>query len=131
MRGKLDGRVSLLLDHQIEKAKYAKDRVFLTARHGDGHVAVNSAHVITATGYCPDLRRLTFLDVGLRARVAQVQNTPKLSDYFESSVAGLYMVGPIAANTFGPLMRFMVGSEYVSPRVAGHLASRARVRRAA
>jgi hypothetical protein len=36
--------------------------------------------------------------------------------------AGLYFVGPAAVNTFGPLMRFMVGAEYVAPRVTYRLA---------
>ena len=122
MRGKLEGRVPSLLGYEIEKAKFAKDRVFLTARHRNGTTAAfSTGHVIAATGYRPDLRKLPFLDADLRVAVAHVEHTPKLSDHFESSVPGLYMVGPIAANAFGPLMRFMVGSEYVSPRVAAHL----------
>jgi hypothetical protein len=51
---------------------------------------------------------------------------PVLSKTFESSVPGLYFVGPPAVNTFGPLMRFMVGSQYVAPRVARDLARKAR-----
>ena len=49
-----------------------------------------------------------------------------LNGSFESSVDGLYIVGPAAANSFGPLMRFMVGAEYVAPLVAGRIARRAR-----
>ena len=64
---------------------------------------------------------MPFLNQDMRARIEHVQHTPKLSDYFESSIPGLYMIGPVAANTFGPLMRFMVGSEYVAPRLAPHL----------
>lgn len=133
MRGKLDGRVPTLLGYDIEKAKFAKERVFLTARHFDGGtIALSADHVIAATGYRPDLRRLPFLDEALLSAIAHVDHTPQLSDNFESSVPGLYMVGPIAANAFGPLMRFMVGCEYVSPRVSSHLAqSRLRARRTA
>lgn len=133
MRGKLDGRVPTLLGYKIERAKFAKARVFLTARRPDGGaIALSAGHVIAATGYRPDLRRLPFLDQDLASRIAHVEHTPKLSDDFESSVPGLYMVGPIAANTFGPLMRFMVGCEYVSPRVSSHLTlSRLRARRTA
>jgi hypothetical protein len=38
----------------------------------------------------------------------------------------LFFVGPAAANSFGPLMRFMVGAEYVAPRIAPRLARRVR-----
>ena len=51
---------------------------------------------------------------------------PVLSGKFESSVPGLYFVGPSAVNSFGPLMRFMVGAEYAAPRVARALARRVR-----
>jgi thioredoxin reductase len=78
-------------------------------------------HVIAATGYVPDLRRIPFLDGALRQQIAHVVHTPKLSDHFETSVPGLYAMGSLAANTFGPLMRFMVGAEYAAPRVAARL----------
>jgi hypothetical protein len=58
----------------------------------------------------------------LREEVAQIEHTPHLTDNFETSVPGLYVMGPLAANAFGPLMRFMVGAEYAAPRVAAHLA---------
>ena len=54
----------------------------------------------------------------------------KLSGGFESSAPGLFFVGPAAANSFGPLMRFMVGAEYVAPRIAPRLARRGRFSRA-
>ena len=51
---------------------------------------------------------------------------PMVNGGFESSVPGLYFVGPPAVDSFGPLMRFMVGAEYVAPLVARRLARRAR-----
>jgi hypothetical protein len=30
-------------------------------------------------------------------------------------------MGSLSANSFGPLMRFMVGAEYAAPRLAAHL----------
>ena len=52
-----------------------------------------------------------------------VVNTPILSSHFLSSVAGLYFVGPIAANSFGPLMRSAVGAKYTARRLSQHLAA--------
>jgi hypothetical protein len=34
---------------------------------------------------------------------------------------GLYFVGVIAANTFGPVLRFACGAEFAAPRLAQHL----------
>jgi thioredoxin reductase len=130
MRGKLKGKT--WLGQEIEKAQACQGGVLLTARGAEGGVAQIAAdHVIAATGYRPDLRRLAFLVAELRAAIAHVAHTPHLSDHFETSVPGLYAVGPLAANTFGPLMRFMVGAEYAAPRLAAHLVKTAGKARAA
>jgi len=60
----------------------------------------------------------------MREMIDQVEGTPILSDKFESSVPGLYFVGLTAANSFGPLLRFMVGAEFAAPRLAAHLRHR-------
>jgi hypothetical protein len=39
-------------------------------------------------------------------------------------VNGLYFVGPVAANSFGPLMRFAFGANYAARRLSRHLAAR-------
>ena len=120
MQGKL--KAMTYLGHEIEKAAVHGNRILLKANGSDGErTEILADHVIAATGYVPDLRRLPFLDTGLREQIAHVVHTPKLSDHFETSVPGLYAMGTLAANTFGPLMRFMVGAEYAAPRVAARL----------
>lgn len=120
MRGKLKART--FLGHEVEEARAHKGGVLLTAHDGEGRrVEIFADHVIAATGYRPDLRRLPFLDAELRAGISHVAHTPNLSDHFETSVRGLYVTGPLAANAFGPLMRFMVGAEYAAPRIAARL----------
>lgn len=79
-------------------------------------------HVIAATGYRVDLRRLPFLNSDLRAGVKTIEQTPVLSGNFESSVPGLYFVGTSSANTFGPLMRFVFGARFTAQRLSKHLA---------
>ena len=119
MRGKLDART--LLGQTIESARPCQDGVLVTS-HGEGGVHQTMAdHVIAATGYRADLRRLGFMDPVLRGGIAHLEHTPKLSDHFETSVPGLYAIGVLSANTFGPLMRFMVGAEYAAPRLAERL----------
>ena len=78
-------------------------------------------HVIAATGYKVDLRRLVFLDSELLAGIRTVDQTPVLSASFESSVPDLYFVGTSSANTFGPLMRFVFGARFTAQRLLRRL----------
>ncbi|HTQ14319.1 MAG TPA: NAD(P)-binding domain-containing protein [Rhizomicrobium sp.] len=121
MRERIQGRIPALLGHHLQGASLKGGRVALEVRGPDGATSLACDHIVAATGYRVNLERLGWLDGALRARIAQVQNTPILADTFESSVAGLYFIGPAAANSFGPLMRFMVGAEFAAPRVAGVL----------
>lgn len=93
----------------------------LADAHGEQKL-LEADHVIAATGYKVDLRRLTFVDSGLLSRIRSVENTPILSSNFESSVPGLYFVGASAANTFGPLLRFAFGAGFSARRISRHLA---------
>lgn len=121
-RGKFIGKIPALTDHRLKSAHAVDGRVALDLRSGDGRERiVMTDHVVAATGYRADLARLPFLDAGLREQIAQVEGTPILSDNFEASVPDLYFVGLAAANSFGPLLRFMCGSEFAAPRLCGHL----------
>jgi thioredoxin reductase len=122
LRPRVIGRVSLLLGHAVTDAKVCHDRVQLSLQPTDGNpVTIETDHVIAATGYRPDVDRLSFIDGHLRSRIRNVGRMPVLSPKFESSVPGLYFVGPAAAGSFGPLMRFMYGSQFVAHRITGHL----------
>ena len=80
--------------------------------------------VIVGTGYDVDVDRLSFLDRGLRREVARIERAPKLNATFESSVPGLYFIGPASAMSFGPLYRFVAGTAYTSKIVSRRLAFR-------
>jgi cation diffusion facilitator CzcD-associated flavoprotein CzcO len=85
-------------------------------------VVYTADHIIAATGYRVDVRRLHFLSQELQNQISQVQNTPVLSSAFQSSVPGLYFVGVATANSFGPVMRFAFGADYTAKRISRHLA---------
>jgi hypothetical protein len=106
----------------ITEARVQKDGVELQLmdRAGTGRT-LHVEHVIAATGYRVDLRRLTFLDSDHLAQIRSVEQTPVLSSNFESSLPGLYFVGASAANSFGPLLRFAVGAKFTARRLAKHL----------
>lgn len=99
-----------------------KVRLELSDRQGERRT-LDTEHLIVATGYRPNVARLDFLDPALQAAIATLESAPIVSLQFESSVPGLYFVGPPVANSFGPLMRFAVGARFAAPRLARHLAA--------
>ena len=122
MKARVQGKVSMMLGYAIVHANASNGGVRLSLRSEDGNFHEHEAeHVIAATGYKPDIRRLDFLDAAIRNEIQVVANAPELSADFQSSVSGLYFVGIAAANDFGPMMRFAYGSDYTARRVARHL----------
>jgi len=91
------------------------------ANNGGDRSKLQVDHVICATGYKAGLSRLPFIDDKLRSRIDAVEDTPILTPYFESSLTGLYFVGLLSANSFGPLVRFACGAAFAAPRLARHL----------
>jgi NADPH-dependent 2,4-dienoyl-CoA reductase/sulfur reductase-like enzyme len=83
---------------------------------------VAADHVMAATGYRPDLGRLTFLDDELRSRLRTVARTPVVDRDYQTSAPGLFMVGPGVAPTFGPVMRFVYGADHAARTVGRRLA---------
>ena len=75
-------------------------------------------HVIAATGYRPDLSRLTFLDERAAVRLRTVAGTPVVDRDYQTSAPGLFVVGPGVAPTFGPVMRFVYGADHAARTVA-------------
>jgi thioredoxin reductase len=127
MKARLEAGVTVVLGQTIERAGEEDGRVRLVLRTAEGtQREILTDHVVAATGYSPDINRLEFLSESLRTSIRTHARMPVLSGNFESSVAGLYFVGPPAVNSFGPLMRFMVGAQYVAPLVARRLARKAR-----
>jgi len=80
-------------------------------------------HVLLCTGYRVDIARYAFLAADLRA-VKTCDGYPDLTDGFESSVPGLHFVGTPAANSFGPLCRFVVGTRYAARALTGFVLNR-------
>jgi len=117
------GKVPMTVGVTVTEASVEAGRVSLclTDRAGTRKTFVTD-HVISATGYEVDLRRLTFMDSDLQSGIQSVEATPVLSSNFESSVSGLYFVGASAANTFGPLLRFAYGAGFTARRLSRHLA---------
>jgi hypothetical protein len=84
------------------------------------HVELNDGtersvdHVVLATGYRVNVGLYSFLSPRILERLDLVDGYPRLDSGFESSLAGLHFLGAPAAWTFGPLVRFVAGTEFTS-----------------
>ncbi|WP_419760595.1 NAD(P)-binding domain-containing protein [Acidisoma sp.] len=124
VRDEVEGQVPIITDTTVVGAEAQEGRALLTLRRHDGTMSTMVAdHVICATGFKIAVDRTPFLDRQLAAEIAHVDGAPKLSRNFESSVPGLHFVGPAAANSFGPMLRFMAGAGFASRRLSRHLAA--------
>jgi thioredoxin reductase len=121
MRDKIEGVVATSLGRSIKAAAMHDGRAVLTLAKRDGTEETASFdHVITATGFNPDFHKLPFLTKQLAERAAPGGGAPDVSDVFETKADGLYAVGLSAMRSFGPLMRFMMGSDFTAPHLAAH-----------
>jgi thioredoxin reductase len=113
--------VKIVMVTSIKGARAAGNRAVLSVS-SDGRTSdLMADHVIAATGYRPDLRRLHFIGQNILSRLRTVENAPVLNRQFRSSIPGLYFIGLSAANSFGPMMRFAYGADYVARRLAPEL----------
>jgi thioredoxin reductase len=123
MKDAVMGKIPMMTNTVVEEAAVENDRVILrlSSRNAESSTLMVD-HVIAATGFRVDVDRIDFLDESLRECIDVVEKTPILSSNFESSVPGLYFVGPAAANSFGPLQRFAVGAKFAARHLSRHLA---------
>ncbi|MFD0350149.1 hypothetical protein ACFQ0M_37185 [Kitasatospora aburaviensis] len=127
LRRRLEGRFPVLTGHEVASTAQADGGARLTLRAaappGDTTV-VEADHVLAATGYHVDVGRLGFLAPDLRGAVAKRNGgAPRLSAGFESSLPGIYFTGLSAADTFGPLMRFVCGTGFAARRIGRSIAA--------
>ncbi|MDH6698671.1 NAD(P)-binding domain-containing protein [Streptomyces sp. DSM 41014] len=124
LRERFEGRVAVSDVERIVGAEAAGGGAALTVRtHGGGVERLTADHVLAATGYRVDLAAMDFLGEGLRTRLAVSRGAPRLGAGYVSSVPGLYFTGLPAASSYGPVMRFVCGTAFASPRLARHLAA--------
>ena len=111
---------------RLEGVPIDVERAVVLAREADGGVELTLTdgsrraydHVLLATGYSVDIANYGFLPERLLQTIARVKGHPRLTRGFESSVPGLYFVGAPSAWSYGPLMRFVAGTEFTAPVLA-------------
>jgi hypothetical protein len=126
LRGRFD-KVAVLAGKRITAAEASGGRavLWLESENGCTH-RIETGHVIAATGFRADMRRLPFLSAEIKSRLKLIDSAPALSSHFESSVPGLFFVGPVATGSFGPLLRFACGAKFAARHLSNHLERAAR-----
>jgi predicted ATP-grasp superfamily ATP-dependent carboligase len=123
---------SAWLRPRLEGVPLDMDAVAVAAQPSNGNVSVSLAdgserifdHVLLGTGYEIDVRSYPFLAPELGAQVEVDNGYPLLRAGLESSVPGLHFLGAPAAHTFGPIMRFVVGTWYAAPSMTRRVLGR-------
>jgi FAD-dependent urate hydroxylase len=110
------------LHRRCEPIRFTTGRTITSASPNGGRVTLELSdgtnrhvdHVLLATGYRVDIARYPFLSQDLLSRIRRIAGYPQLDAGFQSSVPGLHFLGAPAAWSFGPLMRFVAGTEFTS-----------------
>jgi cation diffusion facilitator CzcD-associated flavoprotein CzcO len=123
LRDRIEGSVPVLVGHVLVAASAQGSKLRLRVGAEGAERELEADHAIAATGYRVRLEDLPFLDAASRRGLRTVGGAPALSSSFESSVPGLYFVGMAAANSFGPVMRFVCGTSFAARRLSRALAA--------
>jgi FAD-dependent urate hydroxylase len=101
--------------HLVDAVAERGGRVELRLADGSRRIV---DHVVLGTGYRVDVSRCEFLARGIFRDLHLVDGYPVLDSGLESSVPGLHFLGAPAAYSFGPLVRFVAGTEFAASAVA-------------
>ena len=127
LRERVEGLIPVRSGAHVLNAVPEGQKVRLTLVDAGGETSdLVTEYVVLGTGYDVDIDAIPFVDDALAGRIQRIERSPDLNRHFESSVAGLYFIGPSSALSFGPLFRFVAGARYAVPHVAAQLDRRTR-----
>lgn len=115
LRRRVEGQFPVRTGQTVIAASVLDRKVRLQIAGGGPDVTAD--HVIAATGYRINLKRLAFLPEAVRSSLRTVGGSAAVGADYQSSVSGLYFIGPSVAPTMGPVMRFVFGSEHAAATV--------------
>jgi FAD-dependent urate hydroxylase len=118
LRPRVEGKVRLTPDTYIVKATPQGEG--LRCELSDGTTR-EIDYLFLGTGYQADIETLKFIDPELRRKVLTHDGYPVQNSWFESSIPHLYFVGALSGFTFGPICRFVAGSDAAARQVAQHV----------
>jgi len=115
LRARVEGQFPVRTGQTVISAKAGDEKVSLTVAGGGKDVTAD--HVIAATGYRINLKRLEFLPDTMRSSLQTVGGSAAVGADYQSSIPGLYFMGPSVAPSMGPVMRFVFGSDHAATTV--------------
>ncbi len=121
-------KIPVLTSHELSHVVERNGKLELSVQAAGETVRFETDHIIAATGYKVDMKRLAFLDKALQSEIKAFDGSPKLNAAFESSVPGLHFVGVASAQSFGPVMRFVYGTKHAAAILTRHVRSVSQVR---
>ncbi|HEY0754634.1 MAG TPA: NAD(P)-binding domain-containing protein [Ktedonobacteraceae bacterium] len=121
LRPRLIGKVPLHEQTSVEQAKEANGGLLLTLSNNE---TIQADYLMLATGYRPDIQRLTMLGNSILPNIKHHHGSPVLSSHFEASVPGLYFIGYSSYKSCGPYYRFVVGAGAAARRITTAVARR-------
>ena len=123
LRERVEGQFPVQCGHVVTAAEPQGDRVRLTVAADGARKELMADHVIAGTGYRADLARLGFIGADISSALATLGGSVVVGRGYQSSVPGLFVVGPLVAPSFGPVMRFVYGADHAAHAVARQLGS--------
>jgi FAD-dependent urate hydroxylase len=121
LRSRLLGKVTIHEGKQVESVEEAHGRVKVSFADGG---ALEADQIILGTGYRANINRLPMLDKYLLEEIYSYRGSPVLDNWFETNVPGLYFLGYTSARSFGPLYRFVLGTDAAARRVTSAIVER-------
>jgi cation diffusion facilitator CzcD-associated flavoprotein CzcO len=122
LRPRVEGEFPVHTGHLVTGAEAEGGRVRMTVTADGASGELTADHVIAATGYRAALGRLAFVGDDIRSSARTLGGTPLVSRGYQSSIAGLYVIGPLVAPSLGPVMRFVYGTRHAALAVSRQLA---------
>lgn len=119
LKDRILGKVTVHELQHVQEIKEIDGEVELTLSSNE---TLRVDHVILGTGFVMDIKRLPMLHSSLLDNIETYQGAPILNKGFGTNIPGLYFIGFSSVSSFGPLFRFVVGTDAAARRVAGAVA---------
>jgi thioredoxin reductase len=119
LKDRILGKVTVHESQHVQKIREIDGEVELTLSNNKN---LRVDHVILGTGFVMDIKRLPMLHSSLLDSIETYHGAPILNKGFETNIPGLYFIGYSSVSSFGPLFRFVVGTDAAARRVAGAVA---------
>ena len=114
LKPRVIGQIDL---HELQRVEQIRDRDNGVEVTLSNKTMLNADHIILGTGYRTDVKRLPMLHASLLPQIKTYRGAPILNRSFESSVPGLYFTGFSSVMSFGPLYRFVIGTDAAARQV--------------